>query len=316
MNTSYKIVLVSAAVICVVVLLYSFSGGSTEADPNVSNPDEGQPEERLTLADANPRLGGTNTPTIDEPDAEDVNDLASQINSLINDVPEEEIEEVPAIELTAETPAEEAEDTNNTTVVFGDDDTAPPSDTEDLLRQPEEEREEELETPILDKGGPVVIEEPAEEEIIPEPTTTEEVSTREIPDGGTYTVVEGDSLSIISQKLYGSAKYWVQISQANPTMDPQRLSIGQVIKLPSASEITPSRNPVPVEGDLDNVPPNFVVYTVQAGDTLTSISIQYYNTDKYWDVIHDANRSRIGNSPDKIREGMKLMIPPSPNRAQ
>jgi LysM repeat protein len=49
-----------------------------------------------------------------------------------------------------------------------------------------------------------------------------------------YIVAAGDSVSRIAARLYGDARRWRSIIQANPGLDPRRLRIGQVIKLPTA----------------------------------------------------------------------------------
>jgi len=48
----------------------------------------------------------------------------------------------------------------------------------------------------------------------------------------TYTTVAGDSLQRIAARLYGDARRWHDIAQSNPGLDPHRLRVGQVIKLP------------------------------------------------------------------------------------
>lgn len=50
---------------------------------------------------------------------------------------------------------------------------------------------------------------------------------------GRYTVGPGDSLSRIAARLYGDARQWHSIMKANPGLNPRRLRIGQVVKLPS-----------------------------------------------------------------------------------
>jgi hypothetical protein len=50
----------------------------------------------------------------------------------------------------------------------------------------------------------------------------------------TYTIVAGDTLRGIAARLYGNVQEWHSIEKANPGLDPRRLRIGQVIKLPSA----------------------------------------------------------------------------------
>ncbi|MFA5423562.1 MAG: LysM peptidoglycan-binding domain-containing protein [Phycisphaerae bacterium] len=49
-------------------------------------------------------------------------------------------------------------------------------------------------------------------------------------------------------------------------------------------------------------------YIVRQGDTLSKISKIYYGSASDWNRIYQANRSVL-DSPDKIRTGMKLIIP-------
>ena len=50
----------------------------------------------------------------------------------------------------------------------------------------------------------------------------------------TYVVVKGDSLSVISTKVFGTSKRWREIQSANlPALDnPNKLRLGQIIKIP------------------------------------------------------------------------------------
>ena len=60
-------------------------------------------------------------------------------------------------------------------------------------------------------------------------------STAPKPTGGrTYTVVKGDSLSKIAKQLYGDAKKWPQIHEANKDIikNPDLIHPGQVLKIP------------------------------------------------------------------------------------
>ena len=50
-----------------------------------------------------------------------------------------------------------------------------------------------------------------------------------------YTVVAGDWLSKIAHSVYGDAKKWKQIAEANPQLkDPNRIFPGEVLKIPAA----------------------------------------------------------------------------------
>lgn len=50
-------------------------------------------------------------------------------------------------------------------------------------------------------------------------------------------------------------------------------------------------------------------YTVQKGDTLSKIAKHHLGDANAWRKIYDANKSVIGDNPDKIFPGQKLKIP-------
>lgn len=52
--------------------------------------------------------------------------------------------------------------------------------------------------------------------------------------GQAYTVEQGDSLSAISSKVYGSANRWQEIFEANRDQldDPDLIRAGQVLRIP------------------------------------------------------------------------------------
>lgn len=51
-------------------------------------------------------------------------------------------------------------------------------------------------------------------------------------------------------------------------------------------------------------------HTVQRKETLFSIARMHYNGDaSKWRTIYDANRAEIGDDPNKIRVGQRLVIP-------
>ena len=79
-------------------------------------------------------------------------------------------------------------------------------------------------------------------------TTTEEITGGEGGGTGaqTYTIEKGDTLSAISKRFYGKAKFWRRIHEANRDTieDPDRISPGQTIKLPAID--------VDGDGDLDD----------------------------------------------------------------
>ena len=58
------------------------------------------------------------------------------------------------------------------------------------------------------------------------------------------------------------------------------------------------------------------LYTVQQGDTLTSIAHQAYSDDNLWHEIYVANTQVIGNDPNLLSPGMKIYILAHPLKAK
>jgi hypothetical protein len=52
------------------------------------------------------------------------------------------------------------------------------------------------------------------------------------PVARTYKVVKGDTLSVIALRLLGNARRWPEISTLNRLTDPDRIYVGQVLKIP------------------------------------------------------------------------------------
>jgi nucleoid-associated protein YgaU len=50
-------------------------------------------------------------------------------------------------------------------------------------------------------------------------------------------------------------------------------------------------------------------HTVVRGDTLSSISQQYYGSSSRWRFLYEANKATIPN-PNQLAVGMELIIPP------
>lgn len=117
----------------------------------------------------------------------------------------------------------------------------------------------------------------------------------------TYTVRKYDTLSSIAEDWFGSESKWNLIASANPSINPDRLRIGQQLRLPpkDATTVTRSRASSDERGR----------YVVRSGDTLTSIASARYGTSRGWRRIYDANRQAIGTDPNELRVGMVLVIP-------
>jgi LysM repeat protein len=137
-------------------------------------------------------------------------------------------------------------------------------------------------------------------EIPPPPTETNTIPISEppvvAPAGQEYTILAGDSFSKIAGKFPGVTVK--QLQDANPTVQPTRLRIGQkiVIPAPSISPTTSGVTPLP------GASAGETTYTVKSGDTLTGIASRHGTTVR-------ALRSVNNLTTDKIRVGQRLTIP-------
>jgi len=140
----------------------------------------------------------------------------------------------------------------------------------------------------------------------PQPAAVDPPAPKAIPPEFTmYRVRPGDTLQSIAARQLGSSRHAAAIAKANPFKDPQRLRAGEEIRIPRDPDNIQGRD----TGPTSSAPRR--EYRVESGDTLSSISKQFYGTVKHAELIFEANRA-ILKSADDIREGQKLVIPPAP----
>ncbi|KAF1080617.1 MAG: hypothetical protein GQF41_3027 [Candidatus Rifleibacterium amylolyticum] len=53
--------------------------------------------------------------------------------------------------------------------------------------------------------------------------------------GGTYVIQRGDTLGTIAKRLLGSSQKWREIARANPSMNPNKLMVGETLVIPGAA---------------------------------------------------------------------------------
>jgi LysM repeat protein len=109
-----------------------------------------------------------------------------------------------------------------------------------------------------------------------------------------YVVVRNDNFTTIAKKFGVTVK---AIQDANPTVDPKKLQIGQKLTIP------PPTAPMISSGATDPGAGGEMVYVVKSGDTLTKIASDHGTTVR---AIRAANNLQS----DRIIVGQKLKIPP------
>jgi nucleoid-associated protein YgaU len=128
-----------------------------------------------------------------------------------------------------------------------------------------------------------------------------------------YQIRAGDNFERIAQRVYGSTRHAHAISRANPLLDPRKLRVGRVIRVPVDPTNIQGR---PVEAPTPEAPPPSptIEYTVKSGDSLSTIARSFYGSVRHVDFLFEANRDRL-RSRDDLRAGQVLLIPPLPAEA-
>lgn len=115
----------------------------------------------------------------------------------------------------------------------------------------------------------------------------------------TYKVAVNDSLSKISEKLYGSQEYWPMLAQVNNIVNPNKIFVDAQLKIPAKADIDK------MKADM-----TATTYQVQQGDTLFTIAQKVYGDGSQWQKLHRANGSRwLVNGNPLVTAGSTIVIP-------
>jgi nucleoid-associated protein YgaU len=138
-----------------------------------------------------------------------------------------------------------------------------------------------------------------------------------------YTVAKGDvSFEVIAQRVYGDRRFASAISRANPFVTPNKLFVGRtVLRIPedptntqgkvveiSAGNAGSKANQTGKKNEPAATTAGGKTYVTKSGDTLSSISKQFYGKASMWKKIADANRAVLPD-PAKVKPGIELTIP-------
>ena len=126
----------------------------------------------------------------------------------------------------------------------------------------------------------------------------------------THTVASGETLQDISRKYFGTTTKWREIAEANPDVNPNRMRVGQKIKIPGGSSAIGSSESADsgLSASSDTASGSGKSYTVVSGDTLYRIAEKEYGKGGDWKKIYDANRDKL-SSPQALKVGTTLVIP-------
>lgn len=335
MNTSYKIALGAAVLLCVLVVGYSIlSEGQPPADGTTG--DAATPDDRLALDQPTRPLAldrpADTAPPVPEPTPGPApsNDAAAPDGSAGDlyaralrarmaaaegtaspapDAATPSTVDEPSEPAPAEEPSLAAANTPSDAAI-GEGDGPPPAPSTYIVGSSTPPAIPAAEPGPRTTGAAVpaapVIGEPAP---TPPPAASSPLAgaASTVPGTNQYTIKAGDNFARIAIEVYGDESKWVDIAQANPLVDPRKLKVGQVIRLPSTADLRAAAAPPPPAATVSGT-----TYVVRTGDSLSSIADRFYGDRSLWDVIHRANIQVIGPDPDQIAAGDKLVIPPKP----
>lgn len=118
-------------------------------------------------------------------------------------------------------------------------------------------------------------------------------------EGTEYTIRENDSLSKISEAVYGEQNYWPQLARINNISNPNRILVGNKIQIPAKEELKPIKQEMLQ-----------TTYVVQQGDTFFKIAEKMYGDGSNWVVLFRANGSRrLPNGNPLVFAGSTITIP-------
>ncbi|MBI3837370.1 MAG: LysM peptidoglycan-binding domain-containing protein [Planctomycetia bacterium] len=143
-------------------------------------------------------------------------------------------------------------------------------------------------------------------------------------ENGKYTVQPNDSLWTVSEKVYGTGRYFKAIYEHNRARLPHadRLAVGTVIAVPPVAVLEqnyPSLCPKQRKSAL--VKPRTIeastrqriagsnLYVVEEGDTLFDIARYELGKASRWAEIYDLNRDALGEDFDYLQPGTELTMP-------
>ena len=117
--------------------------------------------------------------------------------------------------------------------------------------------------------------------------------------GAKYTVKENDSLSKISEQVYGSQDMWPQIAKANNITTPNKILVGSTLDLPAKEAVAQ------ISAEMTQTS-----YEVKDGETLFTIAEKVYGDGSKWIVLHKANGGRyLKNGNPLVYSGTTISIP-------
>ena len=127
----------------------------------------------------------------------------------------------------------------------------------------------------------------------------------------THRVQPGDTLSSLASLYYGSERYTQFLIDSNKQLaDPNRLKIGETVRIPSRPADAASRRADPAKPTVEPAAaPKGRTYRVQPGDSFYKIAEQSLGDSSRWKELFELNKERVGGDPTRLQVGQELVLP-------
>lgn len=299
MSTDYKIGIVVGLIVLIAGIVYFLMSSPEQSPaPPVEIPPPSGPNQPVVDAPSD------TTETVSTPEEISLETLPPATQPTTGSATGWELNETEEVGVVAETPSEDGEPETLTPRVSQD-------EAEDGFQ--------------LDANAEQAWSQPDPEPVIrtiPRLQETETIDQVSVS-GGTYTVKPGDNgFWMVAERVYGlgNGKYWKRIRDANPTADTSALRPGMKLVIPPlpADAASPERTTVIAtrepHGSVTVGTGGNRTYIVAEGDAgLWGVAVKVYDGKGHlWEHIQKANP---GVDSNRLRPGMKLVIPPLPTTA-
>lgn len=138
------------------------------------------------------------------------------------------------------------------------------------------------------------------------PAAQPKLSQTQTVSGKTYTVIAGDNLWVIAEKIYKNGYNWVDIAKANHLADPSDIHVGNKLIIPQVSSMIATVQTADENMATSTTKITDATYRIVPGDDLWDIAVRAYGDGYQWVKIAKVNNL---SNPGLIHVGNVLKIP-------
>jgi len=141
-----------------------------------------------------------------------------------------------------------------------------------------------------------------------------------------HTIQPGDTYTSLAVKYLGHARYADKIAEANPTLEPRRLRLGAVVKIPvpekrpaAATATQPAASPAAVAASpapaAQAAPvPAERSYEVKPGEGWYTLAERFLGSGTRWTELYELNKGRVPTNFNILPAGTTIELPPGATR--